>query len=204
MGGDGSGRRFHVGAKNTVESCRVLNINWMIREGIFDGGGRKSGVIRWCHPISGKAQSRLSYEADLDEQWLRLEYRLVNEDKVFDYRLPLTTSVLPWGGVRWWFRCSLSCNRQYCGRRVGKLYLPRVASYFGCRHCYDLTYESCNDSRSRMSASDILMKEFGLSQHTEREALKDFRGGLKSDRQLENKYNKREQRRRRRKARDWS
>ena len=32
------------------------------------------------------------------------------------------------------------------GRRAGKLYLPSVARYFGCRRCYDLTYRSCQES----------------------------------------------------------
>ena len=29
---------------------------------------------------------------------------------------------------------------------VGKLYLPPGELCFGCRHCYDLTYESCRES----------------------------------------------------------
>jgi len=50
----------------------------------------------------------------------------------------LTTTDLPWGGVRYWFVCPL----QGCYRRVGCLYLPPGGKYFGCRHCYDLSYES--------------------------------------------------------------
>jgi hypothetical protein len=30
--------------------------------------------------------------------------------------------------------------------RVGKLYLPPDGLYFGCRHCYELTYRSCQES----------------------------------------------------------
>jgi hypothetical protein len=33
-----------------------------------------------------------------------------------------------------------------CGRRVGKLHLPPHGRYFGCRHCHDLTYASCQES----------------------------------------------------------
>jgi len=61
-----------------------------------------------------------------------------------------------------------------CGRRVAKLYLPRGARYFGCRHCYDLTYLSCqrSDKRvSRLSRNPDLLEviirspeRFGLSQ----------------------------------------
>jgi len=63
-----------------------------------------------------------------------------------DYPVGLTTTPLPWGGVRWWFVCPLVVSGQACGRRVGKLYLPPGGRYFGCRHCYDLTYTSCQES----------------------------------------------------------
>jgi hypothetical protein len=38
-----------------------------------------------------------------------------------------------------------------CGRRVGKLYLPPVARYYGCRTCHDLTYISFQRSDTRVS-----------------------------------------------------
>ena len=49
--------------------------------------------------------------------------------------------------VRYWFICPLSRNGVYCGRRVGNLYKAPGADYFGCRHCYDLSYESRNEPR---------------------------------------------------------
>jgi hypothetical protein len=41
----------------------------------------------------------------------------------------------------------LSRNGVCCGRRVGKLYKAPGGSYFGCQHCYDLSYESRNEPR---------------------------------------------------------
>ena len=41
-------------------------------------------------------------------------------------------------------------NGVYCGRRAGKLYKAPSKNYFGCRHCYDLSYESRNESRLGM------------------------------------------------------
>ncbi|MHC4354801.1 MAG: hypothetical protein ACYS0H_19035, partial [Planctomycetota bacterium] len=38
-------------------------------------------------------------------------------------------------------------NGVYCGRRVGTLYLVSGGKYFGCRHCYNLSYESRNEPR---------------------------------------------------------
>jgi hypothetical protein len=56
------------------------------------------------------------------------------------------------GGLRWWFICPLIVNGRRCNRRVGKLYLPPAARYFGCRHCHDLTYTSCQEHDKRIDA----------------------------------------------------
>ncbi len=48
-----------------------------------------------------------------------------------------------------------------CGRRVGKLYLPSGGRYYGCRHCYRLTYTSCQESRKCESAFRMLARETG-------------------------------------------
>jgi len=39
-----------------------------------------------------------------------------------------------------------------CRRRVAKLYVPPGGHLFGCRHCYDLTYKSSQESDKRVSA----------------------------------------------------
>ena len=48
--------------------------------------------------------------------------------------------------VRWWFSCPHMVKSKECGRRVGKLYRPPQKPYFACRHCLELTYESCQKS----------------------------------------------------------
>ena len=67
-----------------------------------------------------------------------------------------------YGGVRTWFLCS------QCFRRVAILY--GTGKYFLCRHCYNLTYPSQQESlsdrlmrkarkiRERLGASDNLME----------------------------------------------
>jgi hypothetical protein len=44
---------------------------------------------------------------------------------------------------------------------VGKLYLPPGGRYFGCRHCYNLTYTSCQESRKYDSAFRFLANDTG-------------------------------------------
>jgi len=74
--------------------------------------------------------------------------RYTGEEKKLEYKVDITTTPCHLGGVRYWFICPL----WNCGRRVGKLYLPSGAKYFGCRHCYDLTYTSCQEHDSRIDA----------------------------------------------------
>jgi len=50
-------------------------------------------------------------------------------------------------------------NSRVCRRRVAKLYLPPGGKCFGCRHCYNRTYESCKEHDKRV---DVLAK---LSSH---------------------------------------
>ena len=39
----------------------------------------------------------------------------------------------------------MTTNGVACGRRVGKLYCPPGSKYYGCRHCYNLSYECRNE-----------------------------------------------------------
>jgi hypothetical protein len=85
------------------------------------------------------------------ENYARFQYththRSTGEKTECDYTVQLVTTPCHLGGVRWWFICPLSRNGVYCGRRVGKLYLPPAGKYCGCRHCYNLSYQSRNESR---------------------------------------------------------
>ena len=78
----------------------------------------------------------------------RLSYTVtIRDEKVsVDEPIRLTTTRPHFGGVRWWFVCSLIVNGRACRRRCGKLYLPPGGRYFGCRVCYGLTYKSAQDA----------------------------------------------------------
>ena len=83
---------------------------------------------------------------DMHCPWLQLWYEIVRTQEEIEYAIALQTTRLHSGGRRWWFTCPLIINGDACERRVGKLYLPPGARYYGCRHCYDLTYTSCQES----------------------------------------------------------
>jgi hypothetical protein len=160
MGGSGSGNHYHwwrSAKKTTVEACKDLDANLWMREGILKTGVRRSGSWRWVYH-SGEEHS-ISYEVNTLDQAppsVRLSYTLTQaatkERESLDYRFVLTTTRPRFGGLRWWFVCPLILGGRPCGRRVGKLYLPPGARYFGCRHCHELTYTSVQTHDKRVDA----------------------------------------------------
>jgi hypothetical protein len=137
MGGCNSGRWGWHSKKTQVEECHKWHITGLkkfLTPGFW-------GTSRW---MRGKHQvGSIGFQVLGDERptALRVSYIIgakSGHPEDFDYPVNLTTTFLPWGGVRYWFICPL----QGCGRRVGCLYLPPGGKYFGCRHCYDLSYES--------------------------------------------------------------
>ena len=86
----------------------------------------------------------------------------------------LTTTRPHFGGLRWWFCCPLRVEGRPCGRRVGKLYLPPGGRYFGCRHCYDLTYTSCQESRKYDGLARFLAGDLGTDLATAKELMREI------------------------------
>jgi hypothetical protein len=160
MGGSGSGNHYHwwrPGKKEVVEDCLSLDANRWMREGILRANVFASGTWQWTY-ASGKGFT-INYMADTcepAEPFVRLSYSWVRpsspEPQSADYRVDLTTTFPRFGGLRWWFVCPLIVGGRPCERRVGKLYLPPGARYFGCRRCHKLTYTSCQEHDKRVDA----------------------------------------------------
>jgi hypothetical protein len=115
-------------------------------------GGLQSGQIVWTNRAGQETASMGAIVSALDdEHYMRLLYTMTDrntgKETQFDYKVPLEATRCHFGGVRWWFICPLSVNGVRCGRRVGVLYRAPRADYYGCRHCYDLSYESRNERR---------------------------------------------------------
>jgi hypothetical protein len=148
MGGVGSGNfRPH---KRTVESCLMIDIVPLVRLRVVQTGVRHEGTLSWPTSAAGEPHAALRYVMDTKAgQWMRLTYQCQTHDgeapEAVDYWLQLVTTPLHYGGSRWWFACPLVVNETACARRVRKLYLPPGEKYFGCWHCYGLTYQSRRD-----------------------------------------------------------
>jgi hypothetical protein len=135
-----------------------------MREGILKSGVRRQGSWAWFRDEARtKETSSIGYEVNTRDvpPWVRLFYTLTKSKEAIDYRIGLVTTRPRFGGLRWWFICPLVVNGRSCGRRVVKLYLPPGRRYFGCRHCYDLTYTSCQESRKYDSAFRFLAQDTG-------------------------------------------
>lgn len=188
-----------------MERCQSLDVNRLVREGAFDLPGCSSGWIGWNDPATGEEHRQLEYELDTDERRLRIRYRLSFEEAPLNYTLELTTTRLPWGGVRWWFRCPLIHGTRYCGRRVAKLHRPPRCPYYGCRCCYGLTYRSCQQSRKPSSLWARMAPDIGESPAYITQMMADEdrmeRRAERMARRTERMAQHREQRRRRRQRR---
>jgi hypothetical protein len=106
-------------------------------------------VGKYRNTATGKKVSSCGYEVNTlnpHASWIRLYYTIKRSEENIDFKISLQTTHPYYGGARWWFTCPLSTNGRPCYRRVGKLYLPPGGKYYGCRHCYDLTYTSCQES----------------------------------------------------------
>ena len=105
---------------------------------------------RWSDPATGKERSSIGMDlfCRATDGTARLYYTITRgEQKIpVDYKVDLTTTGTPWGALRWWFRCPLTKNGKPCGRRVQKLYIISGCNWYGCRHCLNLTYTSCQES----------------------------------------------------------
>jgi len=139
MGGYGSGW-YRTRKKTTVEDCLTLHLKTVYPH-------LQPGFYGWVSWGEGGRAGKINYQvwgADGLPQRVKLVYTLTprgGEPQDLAYYVELTTSPLPWGAVRYWFVCPLAG----CNRRAGALYLPPGGRYFGCRHCYNLTYRAAQE-----------------------------------------------------------
>jgi len=141
--------RYYWDKKDTIEDCTQLSIFKLKEFGLLKG--YSFTTLTWTRKLSGRKNS-IGLVADVTgEPYIKVNYtitdRSTGKKTDYEYKINLTTTPCHFGGVRYWFICPLSVNGVYCGRRVGSLYLASSGNYFGCRHCFELSYESRNEPR---------------------------------------------------------
>jgi len=135
-------------SKRYVEQC------WAIEVKDFMAAPNSYGHITWNDLLTGGEIAGVDYCLAMfgdDQALLMLQYEL--DENVVTQDIALQPTYPNYGGVRWWFTCPFRSGQGGCGRRVGKLYLPRIESYFGCRACHLLSYRSTR-KWAQMSCAD--------------------------------------------------
>ena len=168
MGGFGSGSWYRWNKKTTVEDSLSIGI------GDFRGRiyPRSAGKFTWTWAGDNTASVGYLVTWESGGPRVTLHYRRQDEK---DIRVPIRLQTTPtnFDGERWWFTCPLIVGGESCGRRVGKVYLPPGARYFGCRQCHELTYRSCQEAhQAERLLGSIDRMEHWLHSQKSRERVK--------------------------------
>jgi len=139
--------RWSYSSRLTVEECKSISTKWLKKYEYFIG--YKSGGMSWNR--NGEKTGSIGFNVSTfdGDKYIHFQYTQTDhntqEKTELDYKVRLVWTSCHFGGRRWSFICPLVVNGYACNRRVGVLYLAS-GKYFGCRHCYNLTYESCKES----------------------------------------------------------
>lgn len=130
--------RYSGGGRATTSGYMRLDVRYLHRNGFLRPGS--ISFQRWS--LRGEPYGSINLSA-----WdghVVLSYRTRTHDseewKHKEYSVLLEWTRCNYGGERAWFRCPVA----NCGRRVAILY---GGSLFACRHCYNLAYDSQNETR---------------------------------------------------------
>jgi hypothetical protein len=144
MGNFGSGKWADVCLrKKSVEICNEISIKLLRENGFLDGS--KAGTIEWKNVVRDVVRSvevESHIHVDVDKTPF-LVVRLGVLSSAIEQRIELISWPCNYGGFRYYFACPAVKDD---GNRVTKLFLPPGGSVFGCRQCYDLAYQSCQES----------------------------------------------------------
>jgi len=151
MGGMGSGRHWHGGAKDTTDDYRSIDVRRWQRDDLL----APHQAFGWQWSRHGEVMASIRVRTEPGRVILTCCHRSGGEDwndKSYPVYLDWTACGL--GGQRPWFLCPA----RGCGRRVAILY---GGSVFACRHCYRLAYPSQRepyDDRAARRADRIRAK----------------------------------------------
>jgi hypothetical protein len=134
-------RYYYPNARNTTEKTPSISIFWLKKNHYLHGVWNE-GSISWRRRgvMFGPVYFTIDIKDNLKESVIHIGH--FNNTK-YTYRLLPFPCFL--GGHRWFFECGATRNGDYCGNRVGILYLKD--NKFICRECANLSYQSCNENK---------------------------------------------------------
>ena len=142
MGGIGSGRNWHWGAKDTTDDYRSIDVRRWKRDGLL----APYQSFGWQWLLQGEVAASILVHTKPGQVILTYRHRSGGEDwKGESYPVYLDWTACHLGGKRPWFLCPA----RGCGRRVAILYGSGI---FACRHCHQLVYPSQRDTLDERAA----------------------------------------------------
>jgi DNA-directed RNA polymerase subunit M/transcription elongation factor TFIIS len=158
------------GWRPVVENGLKLDLYRLQRQGLLKvhRRGVTSGSLEWKNTSSREPVASIGYVVDYESQTMALTYtKTIDREKhLVNDTIWLIKQKTNFNGSRFLFKCPK------CYTRVAKLYLPNGALYFGCRRCYNLTYQSSNESGKFNSLFRHLASEMGVSLEAVKNILK--------------------------------
>lgn len=139
-------RYYYSGARGTTEQAKRIELSWLKKQNFLSGYRYEN--ISWS--MNGSPTGNINIQVDTSSENPNIKFiykvRPHGDGEWTDMNFSFRMESLPcrFGGKKWFFICGLYKNSQYCGRRVRILY--QTGNYYGCRHCAELSYESCNVS----------------------------------------------------------
>ncbi|MBX2992122.1 MAG: hypothetical protein KF749_13280 [Bacteroidetes bacterium] len=125
--------------------------------------------LQWTNTVTGEKRASISYYVDLASYFITLCYTSTTfegEKVNVNDKVRLEATSTNFGGERFWFMCPR------CSRRCAKLYLPSGAIHFRCRVCYNLTYESSNESHKFDGLFRHIASDLGTTMDAVKKALR--------------------------------
>lgn len=153
MGGSGSGNWWNHSSRPTCEGQKRIDLRYMRHRKMLRVGS--SGTLSWS--MGDEPMGRIGYAVHAD--CLELNYRVQGageEWKTIHERVRFAATPQHLGGERTWFTCPK------CWRRCAVLY---GGTYFRCRRCYRLGYQSQHESPMwrALSQAQKLRQKYGGS-----------------------------------------
>jgi len=141
MGGPGSGSRYRLDRKTTLEDVKHIDVRALQKSKLLKLG--MTGSFQWTRKELPPIRIQFSYQQD----YLKLSYRHKADDdwQLYEGFIRFDRTPCNYGGERLWFLCPC------CSRRVALVYFYRAS--IQCRHCHNLPYLSQQEGRINRAIS---------------------------------------------------
>lgn len=132
-------RKHNPNSKKVAERIKKISLPWLLRNSYLEGVTK--GKIQWYQNNQASGEVNITVDTTSFIPHVRLGYTVQRSGetgfKDINYQINMESVTCRYGGEKWFFKCP------DCGRKARVLY--ENGTYFTCRLCANVTYESCNN-----------------------------------------------------------